>query len=763
MDMKKPIRILWLLNHTTLRKFEVKQFKSIGINEIFLPKTFPYDEGNLSASIDFSLDVNLTIPKNELDILNQQNWYENPSENAWDIVNKYFDAIYIGFFPNQIKSVIRYFHGAIVLRVFGLAKGYTYTQLLFEELGPVWFSKLTALGDRFWFGVAYEHLADIEGDFLRARTCYLPVGLETNWHESIWTGENKKVFFVCPRIGTSPYFKSIYDGFKKNFGNFGYVIGGAQPIKITDPNVLGFVPRDVHEQNMRQLRVMFYHSTEPNHIHYHPFEAIQAGMPLVFMSGGLLDRFGGKDLPGRCRTIHEAQRKIKKILGDDWSLINSIRNSQTCLLDPMRPENCSKAWQDGFRRVLEGLDSLTNTSRRLLRRKMRIAVIVPVEYRGGSLRGAKMLAKAIHVGSCQAGEEVEVVFGYLENPATYSDNDFSDLLPEIHPRPFRWRTLNHDEANRAMTFAGHKEQLDSGEYQIPDDSIKQFLDCDLWVIISDRLERPLLPLRPYVLMIYDYLQRYVKFLSPEINQTFLRAAQTAERVFTTTEFTRRDAIQFAGLPQRKVKCLPMLAQIFPRSSPHRTDEVTSAYFIWTTNLALHKNHLNAFKALERYYTEFDGQLECRITGVGTQNLLNSSLPHLAPLKDIYNAIGMINRRVKILGELPDQTYRQTLQEAEFLWHAGAIDNGTFGVVEAASCGVPSLSSDYPAMREIDEQFQINLSWMNQYDPGDMARQLKWMEVHACELRKKLSVRDMLPKQSIEQLSGVYWAAVRECL
>ena len=57
---------------------------------------------------------------------------------------------------------------------------------------------------------------------------------------------------------------------------------------------------------------MYYHSTEPDHIHYHPFEAVRAGMPLVFMAGGMLDRLGGIDLPGRSKPPKEARQKIER-------------------------------------------------------------------------------------------------------------------------------------------------------------------------------------------------------------------------------------------------------------------------------------------------------------------------------------------------------------------------------------------------------------------------------------------------------------------
>ena len=57
----RPLRVMWLLNHTTLRQFEIPQMESLGITEIFLPKSFPYDEGNLSASIDHSKDAALNL------------------------------------------------------------------------------------------------------------------------------------------------------------------------------------------------------------------------------------------------------------------------------------------------------------------------------------------------------------------------------------------------------------------------------------------------------------------------------------------------------------------------------------------------------------------------------------------------------------------------------------------------------------------------------------------------------------------------------
>jgi len=123
----------------------------------------------------------------------------------------------------------------------------------------------------------------------------------------------------------------------------------------------------------------------------------------------------------------------------------------------------------------------------------------------------------------------------------------------------------------------------------------------------------------------------------------------------------------------------------------------------------------------------------------------------------------LKRKLRIMGELRNRAYAALLADAAFVWHPAKIDNGAFAVIEGAMRGIPALSSDYPAMREIDSDFQLALSWMDPNDPADMARQLKFMEENAASLRDALPTADMLARHSVEQLAPTYWKAVRECL
>lgn len=370
------MRIMWLLNHTSARKFEINMLKQIGINEIFLAKKYPNDPNFRSASADYSEDANLTIPKEHLEILNQADWYDEVNRDTWEIANLHFDVLFCILANNAkvLKGAAKYFKGIVLLRAYGLPK-ITYSKLMrnyppFQE----GLAHIKTLGDRFVFGEAYKHLHLSEAKLLSSRHIYLPLGLSQTGQTTQWEGNDKKIFFVCPDIGFNNFYKIIYQKFVSDFQGFPYAIAGAQSIATDDKNILGFVTAEEHERNMRQMRVMFYHSTEPNHVHYHPFEAIRAGMPLVFMAGGLLDSFGGKTLPGRCKSIREAQQKIARILADDWQLINDIRSTQNILLDPMKAENCIDAWRAGFAK-------LTPKDKTTPSHKKRIAVIIPEKHR----------------------------------------------------------------------------------------------------------------------------------------------------------------------------------------------------------------------------------------------------------------------------------------------------------------------------------------------------------------------------------------------
>jgi glycosyltransferase involved in cell wall biosynthesis len=431
------------------------------------------------------------------------------------------------------------------------------------------------------------------------------------------------------------------------------------------------------------------------------------------------------------------------------------------------PQHGELAWRGGLARMALALrawrDEEANRPPQV--RRKRLAVILPTGYRGGSLRGALALARALHLGSRQWGEDADIVFLHLDEPALYAEDDFVDCPPGIARRPFRWKHLTAPEARRAMRYAGypHWEPGTTG-YMVADDGMQQVLDCDLWLVISDRLAHPVLPLRPMVLMVFDYIQRYQPPVSGSSDLPYLAAARAAEKVLVSTELTHSDALQYAGIAPGKVRKLAMLAPEFslvPVALDGADKPLT--YFLWTTNAAPHKNHLHAAQALRIYYEELGGQWDCRVSGVGTADMTDSELPHLKAMAKVFRQSKALRQHVRWLGELPDALYQRQLAQAGFLWHAGRIDNGTFSVIEAACMGVPALSSDYPAMREIDQQFGLNLAWMDPDSPRHMAEQLRRLEQEALARRSSLPSALQLQAQRIEHHASAYWQELRICL
>lgn len=773
-----PPRVMWLLNKTALRRFEMEQLKVAGISQIFLPKFFPYDEENLSSTVTVEFDESLEISPEQLDFLNKQDWYGSPSAEAWDLANKSFDILFVGFSPGILYSALKNFKGAIVLRTLGLGREGNYADLINSLRDTSLYSAIKKCGKRFFLLAPYDYLMDNESAVLKSRSVLLPIGLSWNNFDPTWEGGNSQIYFICPHIGLSSDCNKVYRDFVEDFHDFNYIIGGEQPIDVGDERVIKNTTDALHKENMQKCRVMFYHSREVNNIHQHPFEAIQAGMPLVFMANGMLDAMGGIGLPGRCKSIKDAREKIARILRNDKKLIDEIRSSQSVLLDAVRPEICQRSWQAGFHHIVQSLaiSQAEECARPTKKSVAKVAVILPIACRGGSFRGAKLLAEAIYTGSRQSEEPADVVFAYNEDAPdsdSYSESEFEDLSAAIARRSFHWKVLSASEARRAMQYAGFDGwEPRADEYMVPDDGINQLQDCNIWVIVSDRLVMPILPLRPIVLLVFDYLQRYENSLNlgdlGKLGKSFLNAARSADRVLVTTSFTWQDATQYAGLPVDKVRKLPMLVPNFSLPSiRHEVDVFSerSLYFVWATNVGPQKNHAHAAEALRVYYEELSGKLKCHVCGVNSKDLLSkkNKYSHLKKMTEIFSDSKILQTKVVWSGELSDIEYRKLLISAKFLWHPGRIDNGTFCVVEAAQLGIPSLSSDYPAMQEINSQFQVNLAWMDPTNPREMAQKLKFMELMASERRQLLPSAQDHAKQSATAHAKCYWEEIRACL
>jgi len=344
-------RVAWLLNHSTLHDFEVPLIRSLGL-EIYTSKLLPRSNELLSASTDYSDDFYSTLPESVLTCLNGHNFYEDSfTPEVANYLNTYCDTVIAAAFPKLLTELVRHYKGRILIRVFGREAPYNYSEY-FKTLdgGGLW-SCLAGISHRFWLAASFATIPEIEDSLLKTRSVILPLGIPNAYipDKFSWQGADKKVLFVCPRIASHAfYYGKIYEEFKANLGNFPYLIAGYQPIKVDDPNVIGFASDEVYRALFKDLALMFYHSREPRHLHYHPLEAIASGMPVIYMRGGLMEMFGGQEQPGACNNYHESHEKIQRILDGDTEFIKAIQKSQLEIIKPFKWEYCRNEWQKIF-------------------------------------------------------------------------------------------------------------------------------------------------------------------------------------------------------------------------------------------------------------------------------------------------------------------------------------------------------------------------------------------------------------------------------
>jgi glycosyltransferase involved in cell wall biosynthesis len=345
-------RVCWLISHTTLRDAEVPLMQSLGF-EVYTNKVLPKGEDYRSGSMDFSWDAGLTLPTEVLDYFNQFNFYQTPfDEEMTETLNAYFGTVIVAAYPPVLKELTKHFRGRILLRAFGREHPATYASLLSYHIETGWrWERVWRQQHRFWLGACYEAIPPVEPQLMRDHVAMLPVAMP-DWSLRVrgqWVGGDHRVFFVCPSIKTSPgYYGVIYERFKAVYGDFPHVIGGSQPIPLDDSHVTGFLTDEQYQKFFRTLQVMYYHSREPRHIHYHPLEAILYGMPVVYMRGGLMEAFDTGTQAGACYTDAEAREKLRRVLDGDQELIREIQESQVSILDIFLPEGVRDEWRRVF-------------------------------------------------------------------------------------------------------------------------------------------------------------------------------------------------------------------------------------------------------------------------------------------------------------------------------------------------------------------------------------------------------------------------------
>lgn len=397
----------------------------------------------------------------------------------------------------------------------------------------------------------------------------------------------------------------------------------------------------------------------------------------------------------------------------------------------------------------------------------RVAVVLPIAYRGGSIRGFKNVCQMLHRGVREAGGPVEVI---AVVPAENYDvaADFADLLESgMSVREFEFCPVAGDLAGPfRFTERGHA---------VFDDGINDLLDCEFLLFISDRIPFHIPPSLRYGMLNFDCLQRYFPeavgedFLELQ-RQSIMSLVRDAEFVAVTTPAAEEDYRSYFGIPAERVLRVPAFVDVETLrvfgERPEAGSSLGSApsgpapYIAWVTNLSPHKNHSLVVKALDLYYGQLGGGLEVRLCGALTDQFRTGAKAsksvwfNVEKTRRLLEERATVRQRLHILGELSDAEYVALIANAAVVLNPSVYDNGSFSAMDGAYAGATVVQSSHPANVFFDGLFQMNSIFFDPHDAMSLARALKQAELGGS--RPGRTAREKIEAADWRRLSRAFW-------
>lgn len=340
---------LWLINHGTLGNWELPLLKENGYNFVFTPQSIPSNPVFTSGTIDEINWQNFSIKREEIKILSAQDWYGQIEQASAEAANAHFEIAFVTADPTQVMNILKGFKGQVVIRLFGLDSGRTYSDLYKQSYSPFEWKFLINNLHRIVFASGYKEILLNEEEWITKNSVYLPIGLPQK-STNDWSGEIERLFAVVPRIEAGSYFSNLLKSHYRMAGTNEIVIGGRQHLLFEDKRILGALDDSMFYSEMLSSRAMIYASKEASHVHYHPLEAMQSGMPVVFYRDSLLGTLLGKDLVGGVNSKREARGLSRRLL-KNFLLAKSIGDAQKERVKKIEKESLKVDFSKGIKEI----------------------------------------------------------------------------------------------------------------------------------------------------------------------------------------------------------------------------------------------------------------------------------------------------------------------------------------------------------------------------------------------------------------------------
>lgn len=688
----KNKRVLWLLNHETLSKFELPLLVELGF-EVFTPKTVDSSVIEWSGSITYDYDKTLSLEQEVIDRLNTINFYKDGiDKETINLINEHFDIALCMFNIEVIKFLAKDFEGKIFIRAFGLDKDRAYYSTLEEFLPKGMLNRINQIKDRVWFSQCYENLSDIEKGLFKDNAVYMPLGLPEEFYRiaDTWKGTKNKILFFCSRIGVSPYYKNVYEEFKRDFKGFDYSIAGNQPIEINDPNVLGFLKREEVDDLFKEYKVMFYHSQEPRHLHYHPLEAMIAGMPVIYMQEGMLEALAENDeQPGRAKNIQEARQKVRRILENDQVFINQVIEAQRKIIYKFSKQYNLDMWKQNFMPLLiseECYSSLNKT------KATTMGAFILNDSDEKNIR--KYIGDLLVINNAlkMINSENQLILGVTESIYRYFKLELSWVFSEnITIRQVDINYIPYETVDIINNFNFDESKFAGNSYIIPDDKMKNFIDLDVWIFMGSECELPIAPVKPYWIYCDSMNMR-------SLNHINIRNMKNAQAIFVNNPYDSSVLIHGLGINDKKIYQLPY-TYYTSEEVINITKNDEQYHLIICKDILFDKNDYDILEILDRKYRY--GQLKEKVKILTDKSMVEN-------LRGLIKTNKTIKKNIIAIDAIDEFDYINTIRNAISVIVYPTSSNITMDIITAIQFNKCIYSIKNPTIEYIQAYFNYEI-------------------------------------------------------
>ncbi len=187
-----------------------------------------------------------------------------------------------------------------------------------------------------------------------------------------------------------------------------------------------------------------------------------------------------------------------------------------------------------------------------------------------------------------------------------------------------------------------------------------------------------------------------QFVSQKLQQLFLPTIlKKADFIITNSDFTARDVINFFPFTANKIKGILLGKEPFfqPQTNPSLLQkyDITSPYLLHTGTIEPRKNLIFLIKAFEALKRQTNNNLQLVLVG-------KLGWKHKAILNAINNS--PFKQAIKLLGYVPRKALPALYTSATAFVYPSHFEGFGLPVLEAMSCGTPTIVSNVSSLPEI---------------------------------------------------------------